>query len=253
MIQLRGVSKTFDGGTSYAVKDLSFQVEAGETVVLLGSSGCGKTTTLKMINRLVEPTHGHIEVGGEDVMNQDPALLRRRIGYVFQGIGLFPHMTIEQNVGLVPRLLGWSARKRGERVRELLRLVGLAPEDYADRFSEALSGGQQQRVGVARALAADPAYLLMDEPFGALDALTREALQQELLGLKKKLEKTIIFVTHDIFEALLLGDRIVILHQGNVQQIGTKKEILSAPATPFVRDLFGKPAKQLADFKDILK
>jgi osmoprotectant transport system ATP-binding protein len=253
MIQLTGVSKTFDGGRSYAVKDLSFRVEEGETVVLLGSSGCGKTTTLKMINRLVEPTTGRIEVGGQDVMKQDPAQLRRRIGYVFQGIGLFPHMTIEQNVGLIPRLLGWPARRRRERVGELLDLVGLPAVDYAHRFSEALSGGQQQRVGVARALAADPAYLLMDEPFGALDALTRETLQQELLALKKRLKKTIIFVTHDIFEALLLGDRIVILHQGNVEQIGIKKEILSEPATAFVHDLFAKPAKQLADFRDILK
>lgn len=252
MIQLSDVSKTFDGGRTRAVKNLSFRVEEGETVVLLGSSGCGKTTTLKMINRLIEPSNGRIEVGGEDVQRQDPADLRRRIGYVFQGIGLFPHMTIEQNVEIVPRLLGWSARERRNRVFQLLDLVGLPPEDYAHRFSEALSGGQQQRVGVARALAADPAYLLMDEPFGALDALTREALQQELLALKRRLNKTIIFVTHDIFEALLLGDRIVILHQGNVEQIGTKEEILSSPATAFVQELFGKPAKQLADFRDIL-
>ncbi len=253
MIELSNVSKTFDRGKTHAVSDLSFRVEEGETVVLLGSSGCGKTTTLKMINRLVEPTTGRIEVGGEDVRRQEPADLRRRIGYVFQGIGLFPHMTIQQNVEIVPRLLGWSARERRKRVFQLLDLVGLPPGDYAHRFSDALSGGQQQRVGVARALAADPAYLLMDEPFGALDALTREVLQQELLALKRRLKKTIIFVTHDIFEALLLGDRIVILHQGNVEQIGTKKEILSSPATPFVRELFGKPAKQLADFRDILK
>ncbi|MDZ7695752.1 MAG: ATP-binding cassette domain-containing protein [Deltaproteobacteria bacterium] len=253
MIKLSNVSKTFDRGKTHAVRDLSFRVEEGETVVLLGSSGCGKTTTLKMINRLIEPSNGRIEVGGEDVQRQDPADLRRRIGYVFQGIGLFPHMTIEQNVEIVPRLLGWSARERRERVFQLLDLVGLPPEDYAHRFSQALSGGQQQRVGVARALAADPAYLLMDEPFGALDALTREALQQELLALKRRLDKTIIFVTHDIFEALLLGDRIVILHEGNVEQIGTKDEIFSSPATAFVQELFGKPAKQLADFRDILK
>jgi len=253
MIQLTNVSKSFDGGKTLAVRDLSFRVDEGETVVLLGSSGCGKTTTLKMINRLIDPSNGRIEVGGKDVQRQDPADLRRRIGYVFQGIGLFPHMTIEQNVEIVPRLLGWSARERRERVFQLLDLVGLPPEDYAHRFSEALSGGQQQRVGVARALAADPAYLLMDEPFGALDALTREALQQELLALKKRLDKTIIFVTHDIFEALLLGDRIVILHKGNVEQIGTKDEIFSSPATPFVHELFGKPTKQLADFRDILK
>ena len=250
MIQLSHISKSFDGGRSYAVNDLSFQVNEGETVVLLGSSGCGKTTTLKMINRLVEPTEGFIKVNGKDIMEQGPVDLRRRIGYVFQGIGLLPHMTIGRNVEIVPRLLGWPSKKRQERMQELLELVGLPAEDYAERFPEELSGGQQQRVGVARALAADPAYLLMDEPFGALDALTREILQQELLNLKKQLKKTIIFVTHDIFEALFLGDRIVILHGGRLQQIGTKKEILGAPATEFVRNLFARPAKQLADFKD---
>ena len=252
MIRLTNVSKSFDKGNSYAVKDLSLQVEQGETLVLLGSSGCGKTTTLKMINRLIEPNAGTIEVGGEDITKQDPIELRRRIGYVFQGIGLFPHMTVEQNVELVPRILGWSIKRRKERAHELLQLVGLPPEEFASRFPDELSGGQQQRVGVARALAADPAYLLMDEPFGALDALSREALQQELLALKEQLKKTIVFVTHDIFEALLLGDRIAILHQGKLEQIGTEKEILSAPATPFVRDLFAKPARQLANFQGIV-
>lgn len=252
MIRLKHVSKTFDDGHTYAVKDLSFQVHEGETLVLLGSSGCGKTTTLKMVNRLIEPTEGVIEVNGEDVTTQDPVDLRRRIGYVFQGIGLFPHMTIEQNVELVPRLYGWPAKKRRERIEELLELVGLPPEEYAHRFPDELSGGQQQRVGVARALAADPAYLLMDEPFGALDALTRETLQQELLALKKRLNKTVIFVTHDIFEALLIGDRIAILHKGNLEQIGMKREVLSAPATEFVRDLFAKPARQMAMVKDIM-
>lgn len=249
MIRLTQVSKSFDNGRSHAVKDLSLRVEPGETLVLLGSSGCGKTTTLKMINRLIEPTAGTIEVGGEDIMTQDPVTLRRRIGYVFQGIGLFPHMTVGQNVEVVPRLLGWSVQKRKARADQLLHLVGLPSQEFAARFPDELSGGQQQRVGVARALAADPAYLLMDEPFGALDALSRESLQQELLTLKKELKKTIVFVTHDIFEALLLGDRILILHQGRLEQIGTKQEILSAPATPFVRDLFAKPARQLADFE----
>lgn len=252
MIRLTQVSKTFDGGRSYAVNDLSFCVDTGETLVLLGSSGCGKTTTLKMINRLIENTEGIIEVDGKNVMNQSPVDLRRQIGYVFQGIGLFPHMTIEQNVQLVPQLLGWSRNQRQGRMRELLELVGLPANEFANRFPDELSGGQQQRVGVARALAADPAYLLMDEPFGALDALTRETLQQELLALKNRLKKTIIFVTHDIFEALLLGDRIAILHAGSLQQIGTKKEVLASPATQFVRDLFAKPARQLADFKDHL-
>jgi osmoprotectant transport system ATP-binding protein len=191
-----------------------------------------------MINRLIEPTQGLIEVGGKDVMDHNPVDLRRQIGYVFQGIGLFPHMTIEQNVELVPRLLGWSIRSRQERMRELLDLVGLPVESFAQRFPDELSGGQQQRVGVARALAANPTYLLMDEPFGALDALTREALQQELLNLKKQLKKTIVFVTHDLHEALLIGDRIAILHEGNLEQIGRKKDILDTPSTQFVRDLF---------------
>ena len=252
MIRLINVSKSFDKGNSHAVRDLSLRVEQGETLVLLGSSGCGKTTTLKMINRLIEPTAGTIEVGGEDITKQDPVELRRQIGYVFQGIGLFPHMTVEQNVELVPRILGWSIKRRKERAHELLQLVGLPPKEFASRFPDELSGGQQQRVGVARALAADPAYLLMDEPFGALDALSREALQQELSALKKRLKKTIVFVTHDIFEALLLGDRIAILHQGKLEQIGTEREILSAPATPFVRDLFAKPARQLANFQGIV-
>ncbi|MBU0734605.1 MAG: ATP-binding cassette domain-containing protein [Proteobacteria bacterium] len=252
MIRLINVSKSFDKGNSHAVRDLSLRVEQGETLVLLGSSGCGKTTTLKMINRLIEPTAGTIEVGGEDITKQDPVELRRQIGYVFQGIGLFPHMTVEQNVELVPRILGWSIKRRKERAHELLQLVGLPPKEFASRFPDELSGGQQQRVGVARALAADPAYLLMDEPFGALDALSRETLQQELLALKEQLKKTIVFVTHDIFEALLLGDRIAILHQGKLEQIGTEREILSAPATPFVRDLFAKPARQLANFQGIV-
>jgi osmoprotectant transport system ATP-binding protein len=245
MIRLMHVSKTFDGGRSYAVKDLSLEVAQGETLVLLGSSGCGKTTTLKMINRLIEPTEGVVEVAGRNVRQQDPVTLRRGIGYVFQGIGLFPHMTVFQNVDLVPRLLGWPPEQRRRRAEEILRLVDLHPVDFANRFPEELSGGQQQRVGVARALAADPSYLIMDEPFGALDPLTREGLQQELLKLKKKLKKTIVFVTHDIFEALQLGDRIAVLHQGRLEQVGTGRDILNAPATPFVRDLFSKPARQL--------
>ena len=253
MIRLNHVSKSFDGGRSYAVKDLSFLVDDGETLVLLGSSGCGTTTTLKMINRLIEASEGVIEVAGKDIIDQDPVELRRLIGYVFQGIGLFPHMTIEQNIELVPRLLGWNQKRRHERTIELLELMGLPPEDYTGRFPDELSGGQQQRIGVARALAADPAYLLMDEPFGALDALSREILQRELMNLKKRLQKTIVFVTHDIFEALLIADRIAILHNGNLQQIGTKREVLKEPSTEFVRDLFAKPARQLADVKDILQ
>ncbi|MEA3277753.1 MAG: ATP-binding cassette domain-containing protein [Pseudomonadota bacterium] len=252
MISLRHVSKSFDGGRHFAVDDVSFDVREGETLVLLGSSGCGKTTLLKLTNRLLEPTSGTIEVDGEDIAGQDPISLRRRIGYVFQGIGLFPHMTVAENVAMVPRLLGWPPPQRRERAHELLRIVGLDPKIYAGRFPEELSGGQQQRVGVGRALAADPAYLLMDEPFGALDALTRDTLQQELLALKERLKKTIIFVTHDIFEALALGDRIAILHAGRLEQIGTREEVLKKPATDFVRALFAKPAQQLAAYEGML-
>ena len=251
LIRLKHISKVFPNGTA-AVRDLSMEIAEGETLVLLGSSGCGKTTTLKMINRLLEPTSGDVEVDGRSILDQDPVELRRRIGYVFQGIGLFPHMTVQENVEIVPRLVRWPSAKRRQRALELLELVGLDPAKHASRLPEELSGGQQQRVGVARALATDPAYLLMDEPFGALDALTRDTLQQELLSLKEKLTKTIVFVTHDIFEALTLGDRIAILHEGELQQVGTKDDVLGKPATPFVRELFEKPAKQLAAFREVL-
>jgi osmoprotectant transport system ATP-binding protein len=252
LIVLSQVSKSFDDGSTYAVKDLSFEISDGDTLILVGSSGCGKTTTLKMINRLIEPTSGTINVGGLDVTKQDPVKLRRSTGYVFQGIGLFPHMTVQENIEIVPRLLGWSRSKRTERAEELLELVGLPWDLFAERYPDELSGGQQQRVGVARALAPDPEYLLMDEPFGALDPVTRDTLQQEMLDLKKRLGKTIVFVTHDIFEALTLGDRIAVLHQGTLEQIGTKEEVLGSPASPIVRDLFEKPARQLKAFADVL-
>jgi osmoprotectant transport system ATP-binding protein len=221
------------------------EVEKGETVVLLGSSGCGKTTTLKMVNRLIEPSAGTIRVDGRNILEQNVTELRRSIGYVFQGIGLFPHLSVAENIAIVPRLLGWDKSRRRRRAVELMEMVKLAPGEYADQHPDQLSGGQQQRVGVARALAADADYLLMDEPFGALDALTRDVLQQELLSLQAEISKTIIFVTHDIFEALTLADRIAVMHEGKLQQFGTKKEILTNPATDFVGDLFGKPAKQL--------
>ena len=252
MIRFEQVSKSFDGGASFALRDVSLEVRQGETLVLLGSSGCGKTTLLRLTNRLLDPTSGRIVLGGEDIATQDPIALRRKIGYVFQGIGLFPHMTVAENIAIVPRLLGWPAARQRDRAHDLLEVVGLEPDRYRDRFPDELSGGQQQRVGVARALAADPAYLLMDEPFGALDALTRDVLQQELIGIRERIHKTIVFVTHDIFEALALGDRIAVLHAGRLEQVGTREEILRRPATEFVRELFAKPAQQLAAYGDLL-
>lgn len=251
MITLDRVSKSYDG-VSNAIDNLSLEVLEGEVLMLLGSSGSGKSTVLKMINRLIEPTRGAIYLNGGDIRERDPIDLRRSIGYVFQRPGLFPHWTIQENVSVVPRLLGWTEEKITARRLELLEAVRLSPEKYADRFPDELSGGQQQRVAVARALASDPDYLLMDEPFGALDAITRDALQREFLELKQQLGKTILFVTHDIFEALILGDRIAVLHEGRLQQIGTQVEILENPATDFVRDLFEKSFQRLRDFKDIL-
>ena len=251
MITLDQVSKSYDG-VSRIINNLSFEVLEGEILMLLGSSGCGKSTILKMINRLIDPTEGRIYLDGKDIQQQDPIELRRSIGYVFQGIGLFPHLSIRENISIVPRLIGWPEDRINNRYRELLELVQLSAEIHADRFPDELSGGQQQRVAVARALAADPAYLLMDEPFGALDAITRDSLQQEFLELNQRLNKTIIFVTHDIVEAVTLGDRIAILHEGQLEQIGTREEILENPATDFVRELFAKSVKSWKGFKNIL-
>ena len=253
MIELKDISKSFDGGQSYVVRNLSLSIGKGETVVLLGSSGCGKTTTLKMINRLLDPSRGRIEIDGQDTAEINKVELRRSIGYVFQGIGLLPHMTVEENVAIVLGLLKIPRPIRRERAHELMALVGLEPGRFQDRYPDELSGGQQQRVGVARALATDPAFLLMDEPFGALDAVTRDSLQGEVLRLKESLDKTIIFVTHDIFEALTLADRIAVMHDGNLEQIGTASDILANPATVFVEKLFQKPATQLTAFQQHLK
>ena len=249
MIVLRDVRKSYDRGRSFAVRDVSLTVESGRTLVLLGSSGCGKTTTLKMINRLIEPSGGTIEVGGRDVLGLNILELRRSIGYVFQNIGLFPHFLVWENASIVPRLLGWTRARRRARAEELLALVGLDPGEYADRRVDQLSGGQRQRVGLARALAADPEYLLMDEPFGALDAVTRDALQGELIDLRTRLNKTIVFVTHDLFEAIRLGDRIAVMNEGRVEQLGTSDELIGSPATDFVRDLF-RQAQRQADLLD---
>ena len=250
MIALDQVSKSYDG-VSRIINNLSLEVLEGEILILLGSSGCGKSTILKMINRLIDPTEGRIYLDGKDIQQQDPIELRRSLGYVFQGIGLFPHLSIRENISMVPHLLGWPEDRINNRYRELLELVQLSPEIHADRFPDELSGGQQQRVAVARALVTDPSYLLMDEPFGALDAITRDSLQQEILDLKQRLNKTIIFVTHDIIEAVTLGDRIAILHEGRLEQIGTPEEILENPATDFVRELFAKSVKFWKGFKSI--
>ncbi|MEU8305436.1 ABC transporter ATP-binding protein [Actinomadura sp. NPDC048955] len=243
MIRLEGVTKRYPGQDAPAVGDLTLSVRDGEIVVLLGPSGCGKTTTLRLINRLIEPTSGRILLDGEDVTRVDPDRLRRRIGYVIQQVGLFPHMTIAANVGLIPRTLGWDGRRVRARVDELLDMVGLDPGTYRGRYPKELSGGQQQRVGVARALAADPPAMLMDEPFGALDPITRERLQDAFLELQARIGKTIVLVTHDLTEALKLGDRIAILGEGaRLVQYDTPAAILAEPADGFVAEFVGAGA-----------
>jgi osmoprotectant transport system ATP-binding protein len=223
-----------------AVEDLSLEVPAGKVCVLVGPSGCGKTTSLKMVNRLIEPTSGRILIGEQDVARRDVIELRRGIGYVIQQVGLFPHQTVGENVATVPRLLGWDGARRRARAAELLELVGLEPGTYADRYPAALSGGERQRVGVARALAADPPVLLMDEPFGAVDPIVRERLQNELLRLQERIAKTILFVTHDIDEAIKMGDLVAVLQVGgHLAQYGTPDEILGRPASDFVARFVG--------------
>jgi osmoprotectant transport system ATP-binding protein len=247
-IRLDGVCKRYPGQDRPAVDGVTLEIPAGETVMFVGPSGCGKTTLLKMINRLIEPTSGRIHLGDEDVTDQDPDRLRRRIGYVIQAGGLFPHMTVAHNVALVPRMLRWDRPRTEERVDELLDLVGLDPAVYRDRYPRELSGGQQQRVGVARALAADPPVLLMDEPFGAVDPLTRQRLQDELLHIQEELGKTIVFVTHDFDEAVKLGDKIAVFDVGaRVAQYDTPERILAEPAEEYVADFVGAGAalKQL--------
>ncbi|MEO5705180.1 MAG: ABC transporter ATP-binding protein [Candidatus Limnocylindrales bacterium] len=237
------VSKRYPGtgsGNAGAVEDLSLEIPAGKVCVLVGPSGCGKTTSLKMVNRLIEPTSGRILIGDSDVAKQDVIELRRGIGYVIQQVGLFPHQTVGENVATVPRLLGWDESRRRARATELLDLVGLDPARYADRYPSALSGGERQRVGVARALAADPPVLLMDEPFGAVDPIVRERLQNELLRLQDQLAKTILFVTHDIDEAIKMGDLVAVMEVGgHLAQFGTPAEILSNPASDFVARFAG--------------
>jgi osmoprotectant transport system ATP-binding protein len=244
MIRLDEVGKSYDGGAHWVVRDVSFHVREGELLVLLGGSGCGKTTTLKMINRLTEPSAGRVFVAGRDVRDADPVTLRRTIGYVFQGIGLFPHLSVAENVAVVPRLLKWQPNRIKQRSLELLDLVGLPPAQYAARLPRQLSGGQQQRVGFARALAAEPRVLLLDEPFGALDPVTRDELRDEFLRLRRRLGLTAVMVTHDMTEALLLADRVAVMNAGRLLRVGTPRELLADPGDPFVAALLASPRRQ---------
>jgi osmoprotectant transport system ATP-binding protein len=239
MIRFNGVSKVFDNGQKI-LNNLNFEIKEGEITVLIGPSGCGKTTTMKLINRLILPSSGEILIGGKNISSFDPVTLRRQIGYVIQSIGLFPHMTIAQNVGIVPRMLKWDKARIAARVDELLSMVGLDPETYRNRYPAELSGGQQQRIGVIRALAADPSIILMDEPFSALDPISREQLQDELIRLQQDLKKTIVFVTHDMDEAIKIADTIIMMNAGSIVQMGPPEQILRHPASDFVRNFIGK-------------
>ncbi|ACK69723.1 ABC transporter related [Gloeothece citriformis PCC 7424] len=254
MIEAINLTKTYNGFP--AVDRVSFQVNEGETLGLIGTSGCGKTTTLKMLNRLIEPSSGSIFIAGEDIRQHPPEKLRRRIGYVIQNTGLFPHFTVAENVAIVPRLLKWKEQRILQRTTELLELVGLSPETFAHRYPKELSGGQQQRVGLARALAADPPIILLDEPFGALDQITRHQIQEEFKRLKRLFSRTMVLVTHDISEAVLLCDRLALMDRGKLQQLGTPKELIFEPKNEFVRDFFKNNRFQLelqiTCLKDIL-
>ena len=244
MIVLEHVCKSFDGGARYSVHGLSLHVPRGKMLALLGGSGCGKTTTLKMINRLIDPTSGRVVVDGRDVRQVDPVQLRRGIGYVFQGSGLFPHMSVAENIAVVPKLLRWPKERICTRVEELLELVNLPADQYRDRLPRQLSGGQQQRVGFARALAAGPAVMLLDEPFGALDPVTRDELRVEFLSLRRRLGLTAVMVTHDMIEALLSADLIAVMNAGRLSQLGTPHELMAHPADEFVAALMASPRSQ---------
>lgn len=236
-IEFQNVSKKFSGAGYYAVDHVNLTVDEGEFITILGSSGCGKTTLLKLVNRLYEPDEGKIVLFGEDIQTVDVIKVRRRIGYVIQQVGLFPHMTVAENIAVVPKLLKWDKEKTSARVSELLALVGLSPDEFKKRYPSQLSGGQQQRVGLARALAVDPKIMLLDEPFGAIDPITRFRLQDELLQIHGGLQKTFLFVTHDIEEAFRLGNRVMIMDQGKILQFDTPKNILKHPADGFVASM----------------
>lgn len=255
MIEFENITKVYSGNT-VAIEDISFEIEAGTTTVLVGPSGCGKTTTMKLVNRLIEPTEGTVYFDGTDIAETDEIELRRNIGYVIQEIGLFNHMTVAENVGTVPKLKRWDDDRIKERVHDLLDLMDLPAEEYGDQYPTELSGGQRQRVGVARALAPDPDVMLMDEPFGALDPVTREELQNEFLDIQGELDVTILFITHDIEEALKMGDRIAIFDVGELVQYDTPRNILENPKNDFVRDFIGQDRElkklQVTSIKNIM-
>ncbi len=250
MIQLKNLTKAYD--KIVAVDDLTLEIQRGELLVLLGGSGCGKTTTLKLINRLVEPTSGIVQIDGTDTRDLPPHELRRRIGYCFQDVGLFPHMTVAENVAITLDLLGWGIAERQVRVQELLSMVGLEPQEFAHRWPHELSGGQQQRVGLGRALAAEPEILLLDEPFGALDPLTRDRLQRSLQEIRTRLRLTGVFVTHDMVEALLLGDRVAVLDRGRLVQLAPPRDLLLKPANDYVAQLMDTPRRQTERLEGLL-
>lgn len=243
-IEMTNVTKRFPDASAAAVDGVSLRIEEGEFITILGTSGCGKTTLLKMVNRLYEPTSGTISLFGEDISTIDKIVVRRRIGYVIQQVGLFPHMTISNNIATVPKLLKWDKSAIEHRVEELLDVVGLDPREFKTRYPSQLSGGQQQRVGLARALAVDPKIMLLDEPFGAIDAITRANLQDELLRLQRGLSKTFLFVTHDINEAFKLGDRVIVMSKGKVRQFDTPRNIALHPADEFTASLIASARKQ---------
>lgn len=242
-VELIGINKQFPKTNDHALKEINLSIEEGELITILGTSGCGKTTLLKMVNRIFEPDSGEIRLFGRRINEMDPIKLRRGIGYVIQQIGLFPHLTIGQNIAVVPKILGWEKKKIKERIEELLRLVNLDAQEFIKRYPAQLSGGQQQRIGLARALAGDPALMLFDEPFGAIDAINRENLQDELLNIHQASKKTFLFVTHDIHEAFKLGTRVLIMDQGKVRQFDTPEQIVTHPADEFVEALVRSAGK----------
>lgn len=252
MISFQQVNQTYDNGVSYVIKNLSLSVANGEVLAILGSSGSGKSTLLKMVNKLIIPSSGTVLIDQQDIADMDSIQLRRNIGYVIQDSGLFPHMTVKENIGLPLRLQQIPSDQQLEKIKEKMAFVNLSFEHFSDRYPDELSGGQQQRVGVARALINNPDYILMDEPFGALDSINRDQLQADFKQLQQRLKKTVMIVTHDVVEAFRLADRIAIMSQGELQQVGTRHEIMNHPANDFVKNLFQQPAEQMAMFTDYM-